>query len=170
MELKNALITTASILGIVVFVILIGFSVYNLYNSLAVSWGYSSGCGIGGCPGADTPYVSGACNQFKDNYELSISISNGKKEMKGIRCELVSKGGMTSDKDDSSLSFISPNSSDLCIFALKGESTGSVTARISYSLKGFWGDKKFSSIVTPYPACGETIDIYGTQEKVAPPK
>lgn len=169
MEPKSALITTVSVLGIIVFVILIGFSVYNLYNSLAASWGFSSGCGMGGgCSGAGDPYISGACNQFKNNYELSISINNSKKEMKDVRCELVSKGGMTSDKDDSSLPFISPNSSDLCIFTLKGEPASSVMARVSYSLKGFWGDKKFSTIITPYPVCGETLDNYGypTQENI----
>jgi len=132
-----------------VFMILTAFSIYNLYNTLVSSWdcGYDS----------NIPYIYGSCSKFEDNYEVMVEIDNYEKELKDIKCELVAKGGLTSDRDEVSLSFISPNSSDLCVFTLNGEPATPVRFRVTYLKKGFWGYKKFSTIVNLYPDCYEQI-------------
>lgn len=152
MEFKNVLLTIVFCFCVLVFIVLVGFSVYTLFAILSPAWGAAGGCGFGGCS-SDVPSISGNCSKFKDNYEMAINISNYKKEMRDVKCELSSKGGMVSDKDEISLPFISVNSSDICSFVLTGEPTSSVRARVSYTLKGFWGGKKYSTMVEPYTQC-----------------
>jgi hypothetical protein len=138
MELKKIAIITVSVVCIIVFVILVGFCVYNLYHTLASSWGIS---------GSDnTPDIYADCNAYADNNELIVHIENYDKEIKDVKCELASKGGMTADKDQVSLPLISPNSTDICNFILTGKQSNSLIVRVTYSKKSFWGNKSFSTI------------------------
>jgi hypothetical protein len=126
------------------FVILLGFSVYNLYKTLAPTW---TG------PTTDMPSIYGTCGKFKDVYVVSVTISNYNRELKNIKCKLVSKGGMTADKEEEALSILSPNSTDFCEFYLTGEPLSPVRVRVTYSMKFLTGYKEYSTIVEPYPPC-----------------
>jgi len=128
-------------------VFLLGFSVYNLYKTLAPTWGSGSGSGV------DTPSIYGTCEKFKDTYVVSANINNYKRGIKDMKCKLASKGGMTADKEEETLAIISPNSSDLCEFYLKGEPIGPIRVRVTYAMKFLTGYKEYSTIVDPQPAC-----------------
>jgi len=151
MNLKEILIYSSAIFTIIIVVILLSFSVFNLYKTLAPSWCF-------GNLSMDMPYASAMCQKFKNNFEITTTINNSNKEIKNITCQLVSNGGMTADKEKIEIPFISPNSSDICTFVLTGEPTKTATVRITYSKKGFWGYKNFSTISSPYPDCSTTAN------------
>jgi hypothetical protein len=146
MKIKEILTNTLSITGLVVFIILIGFSLFNFYKTLAPNWGI-------GNTGDDAPYFSASCQKFKDNFELTTSINTSGKEINNVTCQLVSNGGMITNNDKVEFPFISSNSSDVCSFILTGEPTSVATIRMTYTIDGFWGDKNSSTIITPYPDC-----------------
>lgn len=131
------------------FVVLIVFSIYNLYNTLAPSWDFDAGYV------SNMPNIYGSCSRFGDNYELLVTIDNYKKEIRNLKCEIFATGGLVADKEEAALSFISPNSFGSCLFVLNGELSGSVLARVTYSLKGFWGSRDFSTMVDIYPSCSD---------------
>jgi hypothetical protein len=154
MELKKSLIIISSCFGALVVLILLGFSVYNLFNTLAPSWGLSGyGGSCGGGYFSDEPNFSGTCSKFSNSYELLINMNNGSKEIKNVKCQLVSKGGMNADKDEVLLPYIAPNSSDICDFTLTGQPEKSTIVRVTYSKNNFWGSKNYSTIVDIYPDC-----------------
>lgn len=146
MKIRETLTNTLLITGLAVFVILIGFSLFNLYKTLAPNWGI-------GDSSADAPYFSASCQKFKDNFELTTNISTYGKEIKNVTCQLASSGGMITEEDKVELPFVSENSSDVCSFILTGEPTSVATIRVTYTIDGLWGDKNFSTITTPYPDC-----------------
>ncbi|MBU4299514.1 hypothetical protein KJ636_05745 [Patescibacteria group bacterium] len=140
-ELSIGVILSTCALG---FVFLLGFSVYNLYKTLASTWEVG---------GVDIPYMSGTCEKFKDTYVVSVTVSNYKREVRDLKCKLASKGEMTTDKEEETLAILSPNSSDFCEFYLKGELVSPVRVRVTYAMKFLTGYKEYSTIVDPYPAC-----------------
>lgn len=146
-ELSIGVMLSVCVLG---FVFLLGFSVYNLYKTLAPTWGYGHGT-------EDTPSFSGTCEKFKDTYMVSVIIYNYKREVRDMKCKLASKGGMTTDKEEETLAILSPNSSDFCEFYLKGEPVSPVRVRVRYAMKFLTGYKEYSTIVDPYPACSTLV-------------
>lgn len=151
MEFKRVLFVSSSVLGILVVVILIGFSVFNLYKTLAPTWGYGNSM-------ADMPSIMGTCQKFKSNYDMTVTINNYNKEIKDIKCEFASNGGMTADKEKINIPFISQNSSDICDFVLTGVPSKATVVRVTYAKKGLFGYKNFSTIVTPYSDCSSATE------------
>jgi len=153
-ELSIGVMLSTCALGIV---FLLGLGVYNLYKTLASTW--ASGI-------ADTLSIYGTCEKFKDTYVVSAIISSYKREVRDIKCKLASKGGMTADKEEEALALLSPNSSDLCEFHLKGEPVGSVRVRVIYAMKFLTGYKEYSTIVDPY--CSTAANSVSITETEAP--
>jgi len=150
MESKKILHSSLTIFAIVVVFILIGFSVFNLYKTLAPTWGIGNSMTY-------TPYFSATCQKFKNNYEMTVTINNYNKEMKNVTCQLISNGGMVADKEKMEIPFVSPNSSDLCAFVLTGEPSRTTNVRVTYTLKGSFKYKDYSTITAPYPDCSTAI-------------
>ena len=149
MQIKEKIIYSSIIFLVIIAAIVILFSVFNLYKTLAPNWGIGNSM-------SDTPIYYASCQKFKNNYEIGVNINTYTKEVNNVTLELVSNGGMTSDKEKIEIPFISQNSSDIGIFTLTGELTRSSVIRITYIMKGFWGQKNYSSIITPNPDCSVT--------------
>lgn len=133
-------------------IILLGFSIYNLYKTLAPTWGVSYHT-----VKSDMPSMWGMCEKFKDTYVVSVNINNQRREVKDIKCKLASKGGMAPDKEEETIALLSPHSSDFCEFYLKGEPLGPVRVRVTYTMKFLTGYKKYSTLVEPSPTCSSLV-------------
>lgn len=140
MQIKDKVVYATVVFLIIVAGVLLLFSVYNLYKTLASNWGSSTY--------NDTPSHYASCRKFSDNYELTVDIGTYDKRINDVAVQLVSSGGMTSDKEKVEIPFISKDSSDVAIFTLTGEPTRSSVIRISYVMDNFWKDESYSSVIT----------------------
>jgi hypothetical protein len=150
MQVKEKIIYSSIIFLVIIAAVFILFSMFNLYKTLAQNWGIGNSM-------SDAPGYYASCQKFKNNYEIGVNINTYNKGINNVVLELVSNGGMTSDKEKIEIPFVSQNSSDIGIFTLTGEPTKSSVIRTTYVMKGFWGQKNYSSIITPGPDCS-TVD------------
>lgn len=160
MQIKNLAIWIVSSVCVLAFIILLSFSVYSLYRTIVSSGAWSSD--------NSDPYAYASCEKLKDNnFSLPIFVSTSGKEIKNVKCDLLRKGGMASDKESISIPFIQKNSSSLCEFLLNGEPVGNTEVKISYSMKKFWGRyEEYSILVTPSPSCFEVANPSQSEENV----
>jgi len=144
-KVKEILITILLGVCVIGFIFFLGIASYNLYKLIPYYWGGGSSYG------SNLPSIYGTCNKLDDDtYVISVSINTYNKEMKNVKCQLASKGGMQADKEEETIGAVSPNSSDFCEFTLKGKRAGSIRVRVNYLLKSWFGYKEYSTIVDPY--------------------
>jgi hypothetical protein len=144
-KVKDILVTIILVVCVVSFVFFIGISSYNLYKFTTEHWQNSSQS----TDGTDSiPNITSSCTQFDDTYMITIGIDSFSKEMKNVKCRLINTGGMVADKEEIVIERVSPHSSELCDFNLKGSLLGpTIRVRVSYLLKSWIGYKEYSTVL-----------------------
>lgn len=87
---------------------------------------------------SNEPYLSAYCDPLKEGYMITISIDNyyGKKIMKDVKCEIISKGTFTViDSEEQLLGDVEKGNKNNCYFVLKGDYEGPVVTSVKYSGK-----------------------------------
>ena len=104
------------IIGVIIFVIV--FSVTNLYTMYQQydSWKTFSK------ESSESPISAYAsCDSYPEHHAAAIELANnGPEEVKEVKCKIIDAAGLASDSNEQVVENLSPGSTDMCGFILKG--------------------------------------------------
>ena len=139
---KNYAVGTASIIFCITFIIFTAGYLYNNSRGYEYAREFADKWVTTFQPYAfnettvDDLSIYPTCNKIGDSYSAILEIENyGDNDVKNINCRITDNGGLKPDAMQQNIAILTPESTDACIFTLKGNFSKPLKFEITYGKK-----------------------------------